>query len=139
MKYIITVLSLFFLVEFNVRSSNVNILDEGLNKAIKDIELSFKTGNTSLLSRYLNNSVSLSMPGTESKTLSKDQTIQLINDFFKKNPSKQFSIIHQSTAYDNSIYLIGDYKTQNKVYRVMLYIRKTDDTYLIYQLGIKAD
>lgn len=100
-----------------------------------DVILSLKTGNSAKLSGYFNQNVELVVLESEN-VYSKSHAQQVINDFFKKNPPKKFSIIHQGGKGDSN-YAIGTLETDNGKYRVYFLIKTINQSPLIHQLRIE--
>lgn len=81
-----------------------------------------KTGNASEVSRFFDNTVEITFPG-KSNSYSKSQAELVLRDFFSKNPTKNFKVIHKSDN-DGSQYCIGNLETVNGIFRTTIYLRQ---------------
>lgn len=105
----------------------------------KDIAEAIRTGNVSLLAKYFNTTIDLTVPGNES-TFSKAQAEIIIKEFFTKNPPSTFKINHNGSSKDGSMFFIGTYITkQNKSFRTYYLLKKSGDKYVIQQLQFEQD
>jgi hypothetical protein len=59
-----------------------------------------------------------------------------MNDFFKKNPPTNFTIIHQG-GKDDSSYAIGTLQVENNRFRVYFLIKSKGGASYIHQLRIE--
>ncbi|NLO71367.1 MAG: DUF4783 domain-containing protein [Porphyromonadaceae bacterium] len=102
-----------------------------------DIISSISQGNTAKLAPHLGNNVELVIDN-KNDIYSKQQAIEIITDFFRKNTVIDFKILH-SGAKDLSSFAIGSLKTSTGVYRVYILTRKMDGKSLIQQLRIESN
>lgn len=100
-----------------------------------DIILSFNNGDASRLSNYLNDNVELVLDNNNN-VYSKQQTLTILTDFFKKNKVNSFQVLHQGEK-EASNFVIGTLKTSNGNFRVYILMRKTNNKTLILQLRIE--
>jgi len=100
-----------------------------------EIIVSLRSGNSAALAKYFNQNVELVVLNTEN-VYSKAHAQQVINDFFKKNPPKSFTIIHQGGKSD-SYYAIGNLKTEKQNFRIYFLIKKVNNLSHIHQLRIE--
>lgn len=89
------------------------------------------------LSKYFNNSIDLTIPGSEG-TYSKVQAEQIINSFFSKFPLSSYTMNHKGVSNDGSMYAIGTYKSGNKTFRTYYLTKSIDGSLLIHQLKIES-
>ncbi|OQX76036.1 MAG: hypothetical protein B6D61_09385 [Bacteroidetes bacterium 4484_249] len=108
--------------------------DENIEKIIQFI----KNVDAKKLSGYFNTTIDLEL-GDIDGSYSKTQAEIIINDFFKTNPAKSFTLNHQGSSDDGSKYIIGTYKCSATEYRVYILLKKQSDELLIYQLQFEED
>lgn len=139
---LLPVLLLLFSTGFSSVSGNVNgsplLLTElpGINE---DIVTAFRTGNAAGVSKYLNPTVDLSLPGHES-TCSKQQAEQILKTFFTKYPPKSFKINHQGASRDGSQFYIGSYVSDKGTsFRIYFLMKKQGNIQLIQQIQIDEE
>lgn len=101
------------------------------------IILATKKANAEELANYFNCKVELVLP-QKSGVFSNSQARLILEDFFNKNPSTQFKIIHQGDR-ENSSFAIGKYQTINKVYRFYFLTKTKDNKTYIHQLRIEKE
>lgn len=97
------------------------------------ISQAIKASNASELSRYFNNSIDLTIPGSEG-TYSKVQAEQIIKSFFVKYPPVSFTINHKGNSNDGSMYAIGTYKSNTHSFRTYYLAKPIEKQLLIHQL-----
>ncbi len=67
----------------------------------------------------------------EKSNYSRTQAEFVMRDFFKKYPTSDFQYIHQGSSKQGLTYVIGKYTFDNGSFRVLIYIKKVNDVYLI--------
>ena len=92
----------------------------------------FKSGNSSEVAQYLDNSVEITL-SHKSKSYSKNQASLVLRDFFNENPVKNFEVIHQSEN-ESSAYCIGTLITTNGSFRTTIYMKQAGSKQLIQEL-----
>jgi hypothetical protein len=101
---------------------------------LADISRALGSGNADALGQYLDNSVEISVLDQEN-VYTKAQAVQVIRQFFTKNPPRNFSLVHQGASKgSDSEYCIGNLTTANGSFRVYLYMKVTGTNYLIQEL-----
>ena len=119
-------MSLLTLAMFSFSFQNKELVD--------DIASAFKSGSSTELSQYLNNTVELSYRWKNKKeTLSKKKAILELKQFFKENPNQGFNVVHKGKSNDLS-YVIGIYSSQEKNFRVYFLMKKIRSTYKITKI-----
>ncbi|WP_462253971.1 DUF4783 domain-containing protein [Ekhidna sp.] len=106
-------------------------------EAVKDIGTALKAGSSKELIKFCNQTVEIKING-ESSNYSKAQAEVVLRDFFSKNPPTNFTYIHQG-ASQGLKYTIGRYTHDNGAYRVVMFIKKIDDKYLIDTLNFSQE
>ncbi|MEP6583019.1 MAG: DUF4783 domain-containing protein [Ginsengibacter sp.] len=103
-----------------------------MSVSFTEIINAIKTGNATEVSKFFDNSVEITLPG-KSNSYSKSQAELVLRDFFSKNPTKNFQVIHRS---DNagSEYCIGNLETTNGIYRTTIYLRQKGERQVVQEL-----
>lgn len=97
---------------------------------INNVRAALKTGSAKELVKNFNNSVELNFDG-EKSNYSKTQAEFVLKDFFKKYPPSDFEYIHQGASQQGLTYVIGKYSFDGGSYRVLMYIKKIEEAYLV--------
>lgn len=84
-----------------------------------EITQSIQSGSSKSLSKFLNETVTLNINNTLSD-YSKNQAEQIFRDFFRKNPPKEFKVLHQDESADKSWHIIGKYHSEEADFRVLV-------------------
>ena len=105
---------------------------------IADVGNAIKTGNATTVSKYFNSTLDLIVPGNDG-TYSKSQAELILKDFFLKNPLKSFTISHQGSSNDGSLYAIGNYITGSGSFRTYFLLKKINAGYLIQKLEFEKE
>lgn len=84
-----------------------------------EITQSIQSGSSKSLSKFLNETVTLNINNNLSD-YSKNQAEQIFRDFFRKNPPKEFKVLHQDESTDKSWHIIGIYHSVEADFRVLL-------------------
>jgi len=101
------------------------------------ITLAIKSSSATELAKYFNNSIDLTIPGSEG-TYSKVQAEQIVKSFFVKYPPVSFTINHQGKSNDGSIYAIGTYKSSSLSFRTYYLAKQISGQLLIHQLKFES-
>ena len=100
-----------------------------------DVIVSLKSGNAAKLAAHFSDNVELVVLDNEN-VYSKAHAQQVLSDFFKKYPPKNFTIIHQG-GKDGANYAIGNLQVSNEKFRVYFLIKAKNGTSYIHQLRIE--
>jgi len=98
----------------------------------------FKTGNSSEIAKYFNNSVDLSIPGNEG-VYSNTQAKLILKTFFQNNKPTDFSIVHNGDSKNNSHYSIGKLSTSKGIFRTYILYKEVNKKVTILELKIESD
>jgi len=112
---------------------SASLLMKVTNDIIADIGTAIKSGTASNVSKYFNSTLDLTTPDNEG-TYSKTQAELILKDFFAKNPATSFTINHQGSSTDGSLYAIGTFATSSASFRTYFLLKKVDTGYLIQKL-----
>lgn len=111
---------------------------QGEDATIRDIGTALKSGSSKELIKYCNRTVEIKIDG-ESSNYSQSQAEVVLRDFFAKNPAKSFNYIHQGSSPEGLKYNIGKYTHEKGAYRVVMFIKKIGDNYLIDTLNFSKE
>jgi hypothetical protein len=101
---------------------------------VDDVSNSLNKGEVANVVKYFDKVVDITI-NNEQSTYSKSQAEMVVRNFFSKNPPRSFSIRHKGTAAsDNSVFLIGELRTANGLYRVWLSFKQRERNYLLQQI-----
>ena len=126
-KMSIRYLSLFFLTLVLIFFSHQSISQSSV---INNVRAALKAGSSRELVKNFNTTVELNFDG-EKSNYSKTQAEFVLKDFFKKYPPLDFEYIHQGASQQGLTYVIGKYSFDSGSYRVLMYIKKSNETYLV--------
>lgn len=101
------------------------------------ISQAIQSSNAADLAKYFNNSIDLTIPGSEG-TYSKVQAEQIIKSFFSKYPPVTFTINHKGNSKDGSMYAIGTYKSKSQSFRTYYLTKPIEGQLLIHQLKFES-
>ncbi len=112
----------------------VNMLIANYGNISQEVTQAIRRGSSRDLAHHFGSNVDLAVPGNDG-TYSKTHAEIIIRNFFSDNRPDSFTINHQGSSRDGSLYVIGTYETtQNKSYRTYFLIKKVSDNYFIHQL-----
>lgn len=120
----------------------VGILVSGLLTAYSqetpdEIIRGFSEGKAEIVSKYFRNTVELIIDNNEN-IYSNTQAQIILKDFFKKNQTESFSILHQG-GKGESKYAIGNLITNQGKYRITILLKLSNNNIYIHQLRIEKD
>lgn len=124
------ILNLFFSLLIIFHSPSFEV-EEGLS--IDSVISAIDTNSSSELARFFESSISLNVNGQQG-SYSKNQAEIVIRDFFKKNPSKGFSIVYSSETNPSLSSFIGDYLSGQGTFKVFIKVSQQDSNLKIYSL-----
>ncbi len=90
-------------------------------------------GSSGELAKYFDNSISLNINGQQGD-YSKNQAELVIKDFFKKNPSMGFKVVFRSETNPILSSFIGDYQSQEGLFKVFIKVSQQAGNLRIYSL-----
>ncbi len=107
------------------------------DRMVADIARAVQRGSARDISRFFSNNVDLSMPRAEG-TFSKSQSEMILRDFFSRNKPASYSISHQDSLRDGSIYIIGRLSTEDgNTFRCYFLIKKVSESYFLHHIQIE--
>jgi hypothetical protein len=102
------------------------------------IKETLKAGSAKELSRYLNQTVEVSIDGKD-QAYSKPQAEFVFRDFFKQHPPSEFDIIHQGSSPGGQPFAIGQYKSGEEVFRVFIIIKTVNNQQLLNEIKFSKE
>jgi len=93
-----------------------------------------KAGSAKELVKHVNQSVDINLEG-EVNTYSKAQSEFVLRDFFKKYPASDFTIEHTGSSKSGLQYAIGNYKSNNEQFNVLIRVKQAGNVYLIHEIS----
>jgi len=121
----LVLVSLFILSTFNVSAQNLTV---------EQVKLVLEVGNANELSKFLNDKVVLDFDGKEG-TYSHSQAEGVLKNYFKENPPKSFQVNHEGTSENGLIYAIGEYRTIDSSFRVLIRLKIVNEKFKIHEMS----
>jgi hypothetical protein len=103
-----------------------------VNTGIDEVVAAMRSGNSTLIAKYFDDLVDISMPD-KSNTYSKTQAELVLKDFFTNNPVKKFEIIHKGENA-GSQFCIGTLYTKNGSFRTTIFMKQKGGGQLLQEL-----
>jgi len=131
MKRYLPVLILMFL-------TSVSFQTFAQGDVIDQVKETIKAGSAKELSKYLNQTVDVTLEGTV-QSYSKAQAEFVFRDFFKQHPPSEFSIIHQGSSKGGQPFAIGQFKSGSETYRVFMKIKAINSQQLVHEISFAKE
>ena len=106
---------------------------------IDQVKETIKAGSAKELSKYLNQTVDVTLEEGSVKSYSKAQAEFVFRDFFKQHPPAEFSIIHQGSSKGGQPYTIGQFKSGSETYRVFMKIKTVNGQQLVHEISFAKE
>lgn len=126
------ILALFCFLAVNVTSSVAQ------NEVINNVRDALKAGSSRELSKYLNNTVEISVDG-EKASYSKNQAEFVLKDFFNHYPPNGFRYVHQGSSKEGLKYSVGTYTYDRGEFRVFMLIKQFGESYLVDKIDFNRE
>lgn len=110
------------------------VFSQGAGKVIDDVKETIKTGSAKELSKFLSQTVDVTIDGKVA-SYSKAQAEFVLRDFFKAHPPSEFNVLHQGSSKGGQPFAIGQYKSGDDTYRVWMNIKSVDKSQLIQEIS----
>ena len=88
-------------------------------QTIDEITQTVQSGSSKALGKFLQDNITLSINNTLSD-YSKHQAEQVLKDFFRKNPPKEFKLLHQDGPANKNWHIIAQYRGDDANFRVLI-------------------
>jgi hypothetical protein len=115
---------------------SVSLLAQG--DVIDQVKETIKAGSAKELSKYLNQTVDVTLDGNV-QSYSKAQAEFVFRDFFKQHPPSEFSIIHQGSSKGGQPFAIGQFKSGGETYRVFMKIKAINSQPLVHEISFAKE
>ena len=125
-----SILSLIVSLLLFIQTPVLEIENEG---SIETVISAIDNGSSSDLAKYFDSSISLNVNGQQGE-YSKNQAELVLKDFFKKNPSRGFTLVFRSENNPSLSSYIGDYQTGQGIYKVFIKVSQQASEFKIYSL-----
>ncbi|MBN9482859.1 MAG: hypothetical protein BGO70_08280 [Bacteroidetes bacterium 43-93] len=102
-------------------------------QALEDVTNGIRNGNVTMITKYLDNTVAITMSNNQS-IYSKAQAEIVLRDFFTKNPVKQFTVRQGGPSGTSAKYAVGALETSNGTFQVYLVMNLKDDNFLLREI-----
>jgi hypothetical protein len=106
----------------------------GQAEIFNPIKDALKAGSAKEAVKYFNQSLDINIEG-ENNTYSKAQSEFVLRDFFKKHPPADFTIVHTGASKGGLQYAIGNYKSNDELYKVLIRVKQSGNTYLVHEIS----
>jgi hypothetical protein len=133
MKFIISLLSISFLLSFSIQSSKQ--ID------YKPLELAMKSANAKGISKFFDEQIELTIQGGEfniQNSYSQSQAQSILSNFFEKNEVKNFETKHSGSS-SWSKYIIGYLTTDKGKYRSLIRYLNTKGELTVQELELTLE
>lgn len=110
----------------------------GQNDIISQVRETIKAGSSKELSRYLFQTVDVTIEG-KVQSYSKAQAEFVFRDFFRQHPPSEFRIIHQGSSKGGQPFAIGQYKSGNETFRVFMKIKSVNNQQLLHEISFSKE
>lgn len=105
---------------------------------IDQVKETIKAGSAKELSKYLNQTVDVTLEGSV-ESYSKAQAEFVFRDFFKQHPPAEFNIIHQGSSKGGQPFAIGQFKSGSETYRVFMKIKTVNGQQLVHEISFAKE
>lgn len=110
----------------------------GQDDVISQVRETIKAGSSKELSRYLFQTVDVTIEG-KVQSYSKAQAEFVFRDFFRQHPPAEFNIIHQGSSKGGQPFAIGQYKSAGETYRVFMKIKSVNRQQLLHEISFSKE
>ncbi len=118
--------------------TSVSIKTFAQGDVIDQVKETIKAGSAKELSKYLNQTVDVTIEGNV-QSYSKAQAEFVFRDFFKQHPPSEFSIIHQGSSKGGQPFAIGQFKSGGETYRVFMKIKAINSQQLVHEISFAKE
>ncbi|WKN32420.1 DUF4783 domain-containing protein [Porifericola rhodea] len=108
------------------------------NEVINNVRDALKTGSSRELSKYLNNTVEISING-EKASYSRNQAEFVLKDFFNKYPPQGFRYVHQGSSKEGIKYSVGTFTYDRGEFRVFMLIKQISGAYVVDKIDFSEE
>jgi hypothetical protein len=125
-----------FILFLTLVTTQFSAFSAGVGPNFAPIAAALNSGNADALGKYFDSEVELTI-FEKADSYRKDQAVGVMRDFFSKNKPKSFNQLHQGASKGkDSQYSIGEIATATGNYRIYLYMKVVNDSYIIQEIRI---
>ena len=110
----------------------------GQTTTTDDVGVALRTGSSIELIKYFNTVTEVKIED-QGANYSKIQAESVIKDFFAKYPADNFEYIHKGSSPEGLKYNIDRYSYKGGSFRVVMLLKKVDDTYVIDTINFNKE
>jgi hypothetical protein len=111
---------------------------DGQSDVIYQVRESIKAGSAKELSRFLFQTVDVTVEG-KVQSYSKAQAEFVFRDFFRQHPPSEFNIIHQGSSKGGQPFAIGQYKSADETFRVFMKVKSVNNQQLLHEISFSKE
>ena len=107
-------------------------------KQINDVESiieSFDIMNSDKIVNFFDNKTQLNIEGNVYQENNYKSSL-ILDNFFNDNDISSFNIIHKGDSEDKLIYLLGEYLSSDKIYKILIFVEESDKELKIKEIKI---
>tara|TARA_X000000950_G_scaffold230781_1_gene279130 strand:- start:13913 stop:14290 length:378 start_codon:yes stop_codon:yes gene_type:complete len=107
-------------------------------KQINDLESiieSFDIMNSDKIVNFFDNKTQLNIEGNLYQENNYKSSL-ILDNFFNDNDISSFNIIHKGDSEDKLIYLLGEYLSSDKIYKILIFVEGSDKELKIKEIKI---
>ena len=107
-------------------------------KQINDLESiieSFDIMNSDKIVNFFDNKTQLNIEGNLYQENNYKSSL-ILDNFFNDNDISSFYIIHKGDSEDKLIYLLGEYLSSDKIYKILIFVEESDKELKIKEIKI---
>lgn len=107
-------------------------------KQINDLESiieSFDIMNSDKIVNFFDNKTQLNIEGDLYQENNYKSSL-ILDNFFNDNDISSFNIIHKGDSEDKLIYLLGEYLSSDKIYKILIFVEERDKELKIKEIKI---
>lgn len=107
-------------------------------KQINDLESiieSFDIMNSDKIVNFFDNKTQLNIEGSLYQENNYKSSL-ILDNFFNDNDISSFNIIHKGDSEDKLIYLLGEYLSSDKIYKILIFVEESDKELKIKEIKI---
>lgn len=102
---------------------------------LKSIIESFEIMNSDKIVNFFDNKTQLNIEGNLYQENNYKSSL-ILDNFFNDNDISSFNIIHKGDSEDKLIYLLGEYLSSDKIYKILIFVEESDKELKIKEIKI---
>ena len=103
---------------------------------LDDVISALRSGNATELSKYVDNSIEISLPD-KTDTYSRAQALMILQDFFSGNGVKGFEVKHKGENGENQ-FVIGTLQTRNGSFRTTVFMKTKNGKQVVREIRFQS-